>query len=82
MSRLPNAAMAVIFSSTLLLAGCQQGSQNKVLKKMPASRTLSYNKIVYVENDGRCDTGQMIKVTGGKKSRGIPRKYQCVSRPQ
>ncbi len=81
MSRLLNTAAAVMLSSTLFLAGCQQDSQNKVLREMPASRTLSYNQIVYVENDGRCDTGQVIKVTGGKKSRGIPRKYECVSRP-
>ncbi|XOF33569.1 MAG: DUF6719 family protein [Candidatus Electrothrix sp. YB6] len=72
----------VIFSSMLFLAGCQQDSQKKVLKAMPANYTLSYNHIVYVENDGRCDTGQVIKVTGGKKSRGIKRKYECVNRPQ
>ena len=73
---------AVILFSVLLLAGCQQDGQNKVLKAMPANGTLSYNHVVYVENDGRCDAGQVIKVTGGKKSRGIARKYECVSRPQ
>ena len=74
---------AVIFSTVLFLAGCQQqGSPNKVLKEMPANGTLSYNHVVYVENDGRCDTGQVIKVTGGKKSKGIRRKYECVSSPQ
>jgi len=82
MSRFLNTAAAVALSSTLFLAGCEQESQNKVLREMPASRTLSYNQIVYVENDGRCDAGQVIKVTGGKKSRGIPRKHECVSRPQ
>ena len=73
---------AVIASSILLLAGCQQDNQNRVLQAMPANGSLAYNHIVYVENDGRCDTGQVIKVTGGKKSRGIKRKYECVSRPQ
>lgn len=72
---------AVIASSILFLAGCQQDNQNRVLQAMPANGSLSYNHIVYVENDGRCDTGQVIKVTGGKKSRGIRRKYECVSRP-
>lgn len=75
---------AVIFLFTLFLTGChQQGARNKVLKEMPARGTLSYNHVVYVENDGRCDdTDQVIKVTGGKKSRSIRRKYECVSRPQ
>ncbi len=73
---------AVILSSALLLAGCQQDNQNKVLKEMPANGSLSYNHVVYVENDGRCNAGQVIKVTGGKKSKGIARKYECVSRPQ
>lgn len=49
---------------------------------MPARGALSYNDIVYVENDGSCDIGQVIKVTGGKKSKGIKRKYECVSLPQ
>lgn len=73
---------AVLLASILFLAGCQHGGQNKVLQAMPANGSLSYNQIVYVENDGRCDTGQVIKVTGGKKSEGIRRKYECVSRPQ
>ncbi len=73
---------AVIFFSTLFLAGCQQDNQKKVLKEVPGNYTLSYNQIVYVENDGRCDIGQVIKVTGGKRSKGIARKYECVIRPE
>ena len=73
---------AMFASCLLLLAGCQQDRQNRVLKAMPAKGSLSYRQIVYVENNGRCDTGQVIKVTGGKKSRGIRRKYECVRRPQ
>jgi hypothetical protein len=71
---------SVIFFIALIIAGCQQGSQNKVLKEMPANGSLPYNHVVYVENDGRCAAGQVIKVTGGKKSRGIKRKYECVRR--
>lgn len=82
MNHVLNAALTVIFFSTLCLAGCQQDGQEKVLRQMPESRTLSYNQIVHVENDGRCDAGQVIKVTGGKKSKGIARKHECVSRPQ
>lgn len=73
---------ASLLSSLLFLAGCQQDNQNTVLKAMPAKGALSYNHIVYVENDGRCDAGQVIKVTGGKQSKGIARKHECVSRPQ
>lgn len=67
---------------TFLAAGCHQDARNKVLKKMPARGTLSYNHVVYVENDGSCDIGQVIKVTGGKQSKGIRRKYECVSLPE
>jgi uncharacterized lipoprotein YajG len=74
--------VAVLLTSILFLAGCQHGGQNKVLKEMPANGSLPYNHVVYVENDGRCAAGQVIKVTGGKKSKGIRRKYECVSRPQ
>ncbi|MCI5128585.1 MAG: hypothetical protein D3905_14960 [Candidatus Electrothrix sp. AS4_5] len=63
------------------LIGCQQGS-HKVRKTIPAKYTLSYKQVVYVENDGRCQIGQLIKVTGGKKSRNIARRYECVSPPQ
>ncbi|MCW5203973.1 hypothetical protein VU10_01565 [Desulfobulbus sp. US1] len=52
-----------------------------VRKEMPKNGSLSYGEVVYVENDGRCDNGQVIKVTGGKRSREIPRKYECVFRP-
>lgn len=77
--------VTAILLATLLLAllpGCHQDARSKVLKKMPARGTLSYNHVVYVENDGSCDIGQVIKVTGGKKSKGIKRKYECASLPE
>ncbi|WP_339137231.1 MAG: DUF6719 family protein [Candidatus Electrothrix sp. GW3-4] len=77
---LSNAALIPLVM--LFLTGCQQDSRNKILKKIPAKYTLSYKQIVYVENDGSCDIGQVIKVIGGKRSKGIPRRYECVSRPQ
>ncbi|WPD21893.1 MAG: DUF6719 family protein [Candidatus Electrothrix scaldis] len=55
---------------TFLAAGCHQDARSKVLKKMPARGTLSYNHVVYVENDGSCDIGQVIKITGGKAEQG------------
>lgn len=49
-----------------------------ILKQMPGNQALSYNQVVYVENDDRCNNGEVIKVTGGKKSLGIARKIECV----
>ena len=52
-----------------------------ILKKIPAAYTIPYGDIVYVENDGRCSQGKVIKITGGHGERGIPRKYECVKSP-
>jgi len=52
-----------------------------ILKEIPAAYTIPYGDIVYVENDGRCSQGEVIKITGGHGGRGIPRKYECVKRP-
>lgn len=57
---------------------CDDG---RVLKRMPKDGSLSYGEVVYVENDGRCDNEQVVKVTGGKRSRQISRKYECVYGP-
>jgi CubicO group peptidase (beta-lactamase class C family)/ketosteroid isomerase-like protein len=54
----------------------------KILKAIPAAYTIPYGNIVYVENDGRCSQGKVIKITGGHGGRGIPRKYECVKRPE
>ncbi len=56
--------------------------QAEVFQELPKNYHLSHNAIVYLENDGRCKDAQVIKVTGGKKSEGIPRKYECVKRPK
>lgn len=56
-------------------------SQTAVLREPPENYALSLDAVVYVENDGRCEYEQVIKVTGGKKREGIPRKYECVKRP-
>ncbi len=54
----------------------------KMLETIPEDRSLSYGEVVYVENDGRCEKGLIIKVTGGKKSKDIRRKYECIERPE
>ena len=64
--------------SAVLLTGCAQ----KILKNEPVGGSIPSNEIVYVENDGRCDSGQVIQITGGNNRKGIPRKYDCVARPE
>lgn len=53
----------------------------KILKKMPESHTLKSGQIVYVENDGRCAANNIIKITGGNKSKGVRRRIECIPRP-
>ena len=54
----------------------------KMLETIPKDRSLSYGEIIHVENDGRCQPGEIIKVTGGKHTEGIRRKYECIKRPE
>ena len=68
---------ALLLSNMALLTACE----TEVRKEVPQNGTLSYKEIVYVENDGRCNPDQIIKITGGKRSENIPRKYECVERP-
>ncbi len=70
--------VVTVFFSLFFLAACDEA---KVRKRMPKNGSLSYGEVVYVENDGRCDNEQVIKITGGKQSRQIPRKYECVYGP-
>ncbi|WP_291992843.1 hypothetical protein [Candidatus Accumulibacter sp. ACC003] len=70
-------ALLMLSNARSLVAG-----QTEVLKELPKNYTLSFEAIVYVENDGRCKDEEEIKVTGEKKSDGIPRKYECVKRPK
>lgn len=53
-----------------------------VLESLPENYSLPHGRTVLVENDGRCARGEVILITGGKKSAGIPRRYACVKRPQ
>lgn len=63
--------------TTALLSSCK----TVVLEEIPAGGTVPYNEIVYAENDGRCEDGQVLKITGGNNAEYIARKYDCVSRP-
>lgn len=68
-------------SVVLFLCSCI-ANKTTVYDKIPQNLSLSYGQVVYTENDGRCDDGLIIKITGGKKSERIKRKYECVSRPE
>ena len=70
-------------STVLLIAGLAilSGCQVKVRDQIPAAGKVRHEQVVYVENDGRCPQGQVIKITGGDISQNIPRIYECVERP-
>lgn len=52
-----------------------------VLSDIPATGTLELGEEVFSENDGRCSTDEIIKVTGGSFKKAISRTYECVDRP-
>jgi Family of unknown function (DUF6719) len=62
---------------TLSLGGCSP----QVLKSIPPDYSIPYGKVVYIENDGRCAEGRVIKVTGGESNQDVERTYECVERP-
>ena len=66
-----------LLATAIFLSSCK----TVILEDIPAGGTVPYNEIVYVENDGRCKEGQIIKITGGNNARSIPRKHKCISRP-
>jgi hypothetical protein len=50
------------------------------LKEAPPDGALRYLQIVYVD-DGTCPVGEVKQITGGDRSKGIPRIVRCVKRP-
>ncbi len=67
-----------VFTATMVLGGCQP----QIMKSLPADYSIPSGQVVYVENDGRCAAGKVMKVTGGKSTSGTARNYECVERPQ
>ena len=61
---------------------CLDGCQPQIFKTIPQDYAIPHGKYVYVENDGRCSQGEVILITGGDAGRNIPRKYDCVKRPE
>ena len=66
-----------VYIAVLAISGCQ----TTILEEVPADFSIPSGKVVYAENDGRCSSGEVIKITGGNSTYGIPRKYECVPRP-
>lgn len=50
-------------------------------KQMPKDGELSPGEVVLVD-DGRCPAGEVKQVTGGNKTKNIPREVKCVPKPQ
>ena len=67
----------------MLLAAwpCAHAADAAILKEMPSDRALRQGKTVYVD-DGTCPAGEIKEVTGGNREKSIPRRVQCVKRPQ
>lgn len=63
-----------------LLAVIALGCQKSVVKNIPPGGTVPHGEVVYVENDGRCQEGQIIKITGGNRNLNIKRKTECIER--
>lgn len=78
-SRAPRAGAVLIALAWLSLGVCAQAVE--VLPRMPHGHGLAPGHVIYVENDGRCAEGQVIKVTGGDRRMQVPRTTQCVPRP-
>ena len=57
---------ALVFVATMILGGCRP----QIMKSLPADYSIPFGQVVYVENDGRCEAGKVMKVTGGKSSLG------------
>ena len=79
MSKFSKLPLALFVSAAITwLSGCT----TQVLKSIPPDYSIPSGKVVYIENDGRCAEGQVIKITGGKSSQSVERKYECVARPE
>ncbi|MEZ5729257.1 MAG: DUF6719 family protein [Burkholderiaceae bacterium] len=69
-----------------LCAGCRC-SRSAVRQWLPpcsprcSNQSLKAGAVVFVENDGRCRAGEVMKVTGSGKRKGIARRIECVPRP-
>ena len=74
-------APLVVAALCLAAFSFAQSSPNvEILKREPPAGSIPYGKIVLVD-DGTCPKGQVKEITGGSRSKSIPRSARCVKRP-
>jgi hypothetical protein len=54
-------------------------AQTEYLKVVPKEGEIPLGKVVYVD-DGTCPRGEVKEITGGSRSKAIPRTTRCVAR--
>lgn len=69
-------------TSVVAFLAMSAASATTILDAMPENGSLETDQVVYVKNDGRCGAGEVLRVTGGNRSKGIKRKVECVPRPE
>ena len=72
--------IAAIALASLVMSPSVAEVKVEYLKEEPPKDSLRYGQVVYVD-DGTCPAGQVKEITGGNSRRSIPRKVQCVKRP-
>ena len=77
----------VVLSGALLLVGLVSGcsvlapTPITYLSQDPPPGRLPLGETAYVD-DGRCPPGQVKRLIGGDAKHNVPRKVECVARPQ
>ena len=77
--------MLALWCGALLMSGCSGFAPAPIpvtyLSQDPAPGILPYGKVAYVD-DGKCPAGQVKRLIGGDAKKSIPRRVECVARPQ
>ena len=73
--------IVAIALASLVTSPCVAQVKIEYLEEEPPKDSLRYGQVVYVD-DGTCPAGQVKEITGGNAKRSIPRKVQCIKRPQ
>ena len=72
-----------LWCGALLMSGCSVLAPVPItyLSQDPPPGRLPHGETAYVD-DGRCPAGQVKRLIGGDAKQNIPRKVECVPRPQ
>ncbi|WP_323888508.1 DUF6719 family protein [Aeromonas caviae] len=77
--------MLALWCSALLMSGCSGFAPAPIpvtyLSQDPPPGRLPLGETAYVD-DGRCPPEQVKRLIGGDAKRNVPRKVECVARPQ